>query len=143
MTKPTPAAALVAVLVLGASAVEAHHAVTPFYDMSKSVEFDGVVTRWIFKNPHSFLYLMVTDENGQKTEWEVELGAPIILQKQGWTPDTIKVGEVLHAKGSPSRAAGTHGLSQMAGGSLTRKDGSRLVAQNESGRGGQPNGNTR
>ncbi len=46
----------------GARPIAAHHAVTPFYDLSKSVEFDGVVTRWIFKNPHSFLFLMVTDD---------------------------------------------------------------------------------
>ena len=104
----------------------AHHAVAPFYDLTKTVEFDGVVTKWLFKNPHSFIYLEATDANGQKTEWEVELGAPIILSKAGWTPETVKVGDVLHAKGSPSRAPGTHGLSQMAGGSLVRKDGSRI-----------------
>ena len=113
----------------------AHHAVTPFYDLTKTVEFDGVVKRWIFKNPHSFIYLEVTDEKGQKTEWEIEMGAPIIMQKAGWTPETVKVGEVIHAKGSPSRAAGTHGLSQMAGGTLTRKDGSRIGPEVGIGRG--------
>jgi hypothetical protein len=131
--------------VLSTSAVVgAHHAVTPFYDLTKTVEFDGVVTRWIFRNPHSFLYLEVVDEKGQKVEWEIELGAPIILTKQGWTPDTVKVGDKIHAKGSPSRAPGTHGLSSMAGGTLTRQDGSRLVAESgdspfgRAGRGQQP-----
>jgi hypothetical protein len=137
-------ASLVAAAALSASTfVGAHHAVTPFYDLSKTVEFDGVVTRWIFKNPHSFLYLEVTDEKGQKVEWEIELGAPIILTKQGWTPDTVKPGDRIHAKGSPSRAPGTHGLSSMAGGTLTRPDGSRLVAESGDspfgrGRGQQP-----
>jgi hypothetical protein len=52
---------------------------------------------------------------------------------------TVKVGEVLHTKGSPSRAAGTHGLSQMAGATLTRNDGSRLGPEVELGRGGRGN----
>jgi len=128
-TLPVACACLVGLATLALPApAAAHHAVTPFYDLSKTVEFDGTVTRWIFKNPHSFLYLEVIDEKGQKVEWEIELGAPIILGKQGWTPDTVKVGDRIHAKGSPSRAPGTHGLSQMAGGTLTRPDGSKLVA---------------
>jgi hypothetical protein len=131
---PLLAAALAAAgTLMPAARAGAHHAVTPFYDLSKTIEFDGIVTRWVFKNPHSFLYLEVTDEKGQKTEWEVELGAPIILAKQGWTPDTVKIGETIHAKGSPSRAPGTHGLSSMAGGTLTRADGSRLVPESGDG----------
>ena len=87
--------------------------------------------------------LKLIDEKGQKVEWEIELGAPIILTKQGWTPETVKPGDKIHAKGSPSRAAGTHGLSSMAGGTLTRPDGSRLVAESGDspfgrGRGQQP-----
>ena len=129
-------AALALALFMRPAPVAGHHAVAPFYDLTKTVEFDGVVTRWLFKNPHSFIYLETTDASGQKTEWEVELGAPIILSKVGWTPETVKLGEVLHAKGAPSRAPGTHGLSQMAGGVLVRKDGSRLGGEPDlSGRG--------
>jgi hypothetical protein len=34
----------------------AHHAEAPFYDVEKTVETRGVVTKWEFRNPHPFLY---------------------------------------------------------------------------------------
>ena len=46
----------------------------PFYDATKRVEAQGPVTKFLFKNPHSFLYFEATDDKGQKVEWQVELG---------------------------------------------------------------------
>ena len=34
----------------------AHHSSAPFYDATKKVEAQGPVTKFLFKNPHSFLY---------------------------------------------------------------------------------------
>ena len=119
------AIAATSAVALNAS-LRAHHAVTPFYEENKTVEIQGTVKNFIFKNPHSLLILDVVDEKGQHIEWEIELGAPIILGKQGWTPDTIKVGDVIKAKGRPSKAPGTHGLSSMAGATVTRADGKSL-----------------
>ena len=30
----------------------AHHAIGPFYDSDKPIEIEGVVTRFVFRNPH-------------------------------------------------------------------------------------------
>jgi hypothetical protein len=114
--------------------VRAHHAVTPFYEENKTVAIQGVVKKFIFKNPHSLLVVDVKDEKGETTEWEIELGAPIILGKAGWTPDTIKVGDEIKATGRPSKAPGTHGLSSMAGATVTRADGKSLGPE-DAGRG--------
>jgi hypothetical protein len=103
---------------------QAHHAAAPFYDQGRTVEIEGVVTRFVFKNPHAFLYIEVTDDKGAKTEWAVELGAPILLSRAGWTPETIKAGDPIKARGAPSRAAGTHGIGF---GTLTRPDGRTFV----------------
>jgi hypothetical protein len=111
-------------LPLAGVPASAHHAAAPFYDQARTVEIEGVVTRFVFKNPHAFLYIEVTDEKGTKTEWAVELGAPIILSRAGWTPETIKAGDPIRAKGAPSRAAGTHGIGF---GTLTRPDGRTFV----------------
>ena len=48
--------------------------------------------KFLFKNPHSFLYFEATDEKGQKVEWQVELGAAASLTRTGWTPETLKPG---------------------------------------------------
>ena len=102
----------------------AHHSSAPFYDNTRRVDIQGVVTRFVFRNPHAFLYLDVTDTAG-KTEWQVELGAPVSLTRTGWTPDTLKPGTEIKVSGQPSKAPGSHGI---CCGRITRPDGSPIVA---------------
>ena len=101
----------------------AHHASTPFYDGTRSVEALGVVTRFEFKNPHSFLYLEGTGDDGAAIAWEIEMGPAVSMSRRGWTPETISAGDEIRAVGNPSRAPGTHG---MCCAELTRPDGSPI-----------------
>jgi hypothetical protein len=112
------------VALTGVPAV-AHHSAAPFYDATKHVEAQGPVTKFLFKNPHSFLYFESTDEKGQKVEWQVELGAAASLTRTGWTPETLKPGTVIKVAGQPSRAENSHG---MCCAKITRPDGSPIVA---------------
>jgi hypothetical protein len=122
--------AAAAVAVIGAAVAAgvpavAHHSAAPFYDATKHVEAQGPVTRFLFKNPHSFLYFEATDDKGQKAEWQIELGPAASLTRTGWTPETLKPGTVIKAAGQPSRAEGSHG---MCCAKITRPDGSPIVA---------------
>ena len=117
-------AASLAFLVMVGAPVIAHHASAPFYDPEDRVELQGSITRFVFRNPHAFLFLDVTDENGTVTEWQVELGAPVSLRRVGWTPDTLEVGMVVNVAGNRSRAEGTHGLCCVR---MTREDGSPVL----------------
>ena len=54
-----------AAVSLAAVPVIAHHSSAPFYDSTKKVEAQGTVTKFLFKNPHSFLYFE-QDEGGKK-----------------------------------------------------------------------------
>jgi len=112
-------------LLLKTGVVAAHHSSAPFYDPAQKVEAQGRVTRFLFKNPHSFLYVEATDENGQKAEWQIELGPAASLVRTGWTPDTLKAGTVIKASGQRSRAEGSHG---MCCARITREDGSPIIA---------------
>ena len=114
-----------ALLVIVGAPVIAHHASAPFYDPEDRVEIQGAITRFVFRNPHAFLFLDVTDENGDVVEWQVELGAPVSLRRVGWTPDTLEVGMVVNVAGNRSRAEGTTGLCCVR---MTREDGSPVLA---------------
>ena len=103
----------------------AHHSSTPFYDSSKSVSIEVTVARFMFKNPHAFLYLNVTDASGATAEWQVELGAPVSLSRTGWTPDTLPVGMVVKVTGPPARTEGATGV---LGRRMTRADDSPIVS---------------
>ncbi|HIC57899.1 MAG TPA: hypothetical protein EYO94_10900 [Acidobacteria bacterium] len=106
------AVGMMAVAVAGIAwvPVGAHHASAPFYDGTKSVEANGVVTRFVFRNPHSFLYVDAEGDAGEMIAWEIEMGAAVMMSRRGWTPDTIKVGDRIKVVGQPSRAPGTFGI---------------------------------
>jgi hypothetical protein len=116
--------AVIGLVALAGVPAIAHHSAAPFYDATKTVEAQGSVTRFLFKNPHSFLYFESVDK-GQKVEWQIELGPAASLTRTGWTPDTLKPGTPIKASGQPSRAEGSHG---MCCAKITRPDGSPIVA---------------
>lgn len=115
-----------AALAATAAPTIAHHASAPFYDPEKSVEATGTVTRFVFRNPHSFLYVDAPGEDGETVHWEIEMGAAVSMARRGWTPDTIRAGDEIKAVGQPSRAPGTFG---MCCAELTRPDGTPIRPQ--------------
>jgi hypothetical protein len=126
-----PAVVVAATIVQGLDVpVGAHHSEAPFYDSDKIVEIRGVVTSWVFRNPHPFLHVDVTDDKGVTNDWALEFVGPVRLIKVGWSAKTFVPGEIVSAKGHPSRAAGTFGLSPL---SVSRADGQVIPG---SGRGG-------
>ncbi len=100
---------VVAVLVTSVPAI-AHHASGPFYDSGKRVETIGTVTRFVFRNPHSFLYVSAPTAAGTTITWEIEMGASVSMTRRGWTPKTIRPGDEIKVVGQPSRAPGTFGM---------------------------------
>lgn len=119
------AATIAAACVFMVAPVLAHHSSAPFYDPETRVELEGAVTRFVFRNPHAFLYLDVTEEDGAVTEWQVELGAPVSLRRVGWTPDSLDIGMLVKVSGQQSRAEGSHGVCCVR---MTRADGSPVLA---------------
>ena len=117
------AAAITSGLLLTNISATAHHSSAAFYDGNRSVEIQGIVTKFVFRNPHSFLYLDATDENGQAVGWEIEMGPSVMMSRRGWTPHTINPGDEIRAVGQPSRAPGTYG---MCCAELTKPDGSPI-----------------
>ena len=90
------------VLLMGASA-SAHHSFSSEYDASKPVTLEGVVTKVEWMNPHVYFYVNVKDETGKVNNWALEMGAPSGLQRQGWTRNTLQVGDTVKVEGSAAR----------------------------------------
>ena len=118
------AAVVVMGLLVTGFPAEAHHSSEPFYDDQQEVEVVGTVTRFNFRNPHSFIFIEGENEDGETVEWEVEMGPAVMMSRRGWTPETIKAGDPIRAVGQPSRAPGTFGICCAQ---LTRPDGSRIA----------------
>lgn len=77
----------------------AHHS-TAMFDWGNEKKMDNVVVdRWVWTNPHTFLY--VHDADG--TKWAFEGMSPNHLVRNGWDKDTLKPGEKINLTYYPLR----------------------------------------
>jgi hypothetical protein len=90
-------------LLTATAALTAHHSFSSEYDAAKPVTLEGVVTKVEWMNPHVYFYLNVKDDTGKVTNWALEMGAPSGLQRQGWTRNTLAVGDTVKVEGSAAR----------------------------------------
>jgi len=60
----------------------------------------GTVTKIDWTNPHVWFFINVKDESGTITNWGFEMGPPHLLQNQGWTRTTMKLGDTVTVNGT-------------------------------------------
>ena len=88
---------VVAALVSG-EPIAAHHSLANF-DTTTPIRLKGTIVRFHEINPHSFLYIEVTGEDGQVRRWAVE-GPPIRqIGRMGFATDALKPGTVIEVCG--------------------------------------------
>src|SRR5437899_1351775 len=77
---------------IAVSLASAHHG-NSAYDETARVPIKGVITEFVWTNPHSQIYLDVKDSNGRVVHWGVETNSPGILSRAGWTRRSHKPGD--------------------------------------------------
>jgi hypothetical protein len=73
------------------------------YDSARQVKLQGPVTRIDWVNPHAFFFINVRDATGTVTNWAVEFGNPLELERDGWKRSTLRIGDVATVEGVPAR----------------------------------------
>ena len=93
---------LAAVWLLAAAAPAAHHSISAVYDSRKPVTVTGSVREFQFVNPHPWIGLDVTGDDGVR-QWRLELDNRWELVDIGMNAGTFKPGDVIVATGSSGR----------------------------------------
>jgi Family of unknown function (DUF6152) len=102
-------ACLGALFCLMAGSALAHHSFAMF-DRTKETTIVGTVAEFQWTNPHSWIELDVTNENGSVDKWSIELNSPNNLSRQGWHSTSVKPGDKISVIIWPLRSGEKGGL---------------------------------
>jgi hypothetical protein len=81
----------------------AHHSFAAEYG-SDPAHLEGAVTKIEWQNPHVFFYIDVRDPQTEKvTNWALEMGAPAVIQRNGWTRNSMKIGDIVIVDGTKAK----------------------------------------
>ena len=122
--------ARIAVAVVGAALmlagaegpVEAHHAFAAEFDADRPVNFEGVVTKMEWVNPHVWIHLEVDLPDGTTESWAFEGGTPNVLFRRGFTRRSLQPGTRVVVDGYQAK----DGTNRANGRDLTFTDGTKL-----------------
>ena len=115
--------------VLFISLVNAHHSGSMF-DSTSIVEVTGEVREFQYTNPHSWLLVDVTYEDGSVTTWGFEAEGPSTLMRAGIRKGDLPAGTPITIRGNPmkdGRSAGAWIDAVVNGESINPRNGFAVI----------------
>jgi len=80
----------------------AHHGLANF-NLNVDITVEGTITDIAMVNPHSWVYIDVTNADGSVIAWKCELRGGTVLRRSGWSEDLFEIGSPISITGSPDR----------------------------------------
>ena len=113
-----------------------HHSFAAEFDAAKPISLKGTITKVDFVNPHSWLYINVT-EDGKVVNWAIEMGSPNNLIRRGVNKNSVPVGTEVTVQGYRAK----DGSPTANGTTIRLPDGKQLFAGSSAP--GAPGGETK
>lgn len=109
MNNRTPAAILAAIVLAAGTTAGAHHSFAAFNTTTEKT-IVGTVKVFEWTNPHTWIWVDVTNDKGAVETWGVEGMSPNYLARRGWTKNTFKFGDKVTIVVRPLRDGSTGGM---------------------------------
>ncbi len=97
------AVAVIGTLALARVPALAHHSFAAYYLESDTIELDGEIVEFQYKNPHTWVEVQANDPFGRPTLYAAEWGSVSALERQGVLKNTLKVGDRVRLWVSPNK----------------------------------------
>lgn len=112
-----------AVLVVSplGGAILAHHSRAAY--SGEEITLEGVVTQYVWRNPHIYLIFDVKGDSGEVVRWSGELSAVTSMIAAGLARDSFKPGDAIRVNVQPAHTGEPFGLL----GSIWRQDGTKML----------------
>jgi len=130
---------LAAALVSLSGQAFAHHAFSAEFDANAPVTVHGTVSKVEWINPHAWIHLTVTGDDGNVTEWMFEGGTPNTLVRAGLDRNSLPVGSEVVVRGYQSKDGNCTPACKANGRDIAFSDG-RKVFMGSSGTGAPEDG---
>lgn len=93
---------------LAALPAAAHHSFAAVYEADETMQIEGKVVQFLFRNPHSVLHVLVPDGSGGSTRWAIEWQGATQLGANGMSAQTLRPGDPVIVTGKPGRVEAEH-----------------------------------
>jgi hypothetical protein len=110
MKKLLALSVLAAGMWAGAAPLFAHHGRGATYDMKKQTTLKGTVTEVNWRNPHVVIYMDVKEPDGNVVTWAFENSSVSTLARQGYSRNTLRIGQEITAVVNPSAQGAPRGI---------------------------------
>src|SRR5215510_14256863 len=90
-------------LLASVTRLAAHHAFGSEFDPNRPVLLKGKVVKVEWVNPHAWIHMEVTKEDGTKEVWMIEGGSPNSLLRRGVTKESLPAGIEIVVDGYQAR----------------------------------------
>ena len=97
-----------AVVALAALPAVAHHSFAAVYQPDETIQIEGKVVQFLYRNPHSVLHVLAEDATGATTRWAIEWQGATQLGAGGVSAQTLKPGDPVVVTGNPGRVEAEH-----------------------------------
>ncbi len=113
----------VCVALVNATPLVAHHAFGAEFDRDAPIRLEGAITRLEWVNPHTWIHMEITKDDGTTEVWMVEGGTPNTLLRRGLRRDCLLPGTVIIVDGYQAK---DHSLMRANGRDVTFTDGTKI-----------------